>query len=264
MSNISKKQVKELILDTLILSYQRIDDGVIIENKYFKSFDSEENTIKVGYKPDDNRGYTLKLNNIKDIKIRKKDKKLLQDGDDEEEEDEVEIKETKIKEKKIKKDKDNKDNDKDKNDIVKKVYSQEEQGIALKNAMVVKPDDWNKIEVGTRLSYYKTDGAFTTNVYFDHYFIKNFKDKQVSYLRLSNSKGLDKTYAIRTSIIFQIYKYIDAQEIRIANMVDIITNMKLKIIEMDKEMKDLDTKHSTKYKKLLQLIKQLHPNSFEK
>lgn len=259
MSNISKKQVKELILDTLILSYQRIDDGVIIENKYFKSFDSEDNTIKVGYKPDDNRGYTLKLNNIKDIKIRKKDKKLLQDGDDEEDDEEVE--EPKIKEKKIKKDK---NKDKDKVDTIKKVYSQEEQGIALKNAMVVKPDDWNKIEVGTRLSYYKTDGSFTTNVYFDHYFIKNFKDKQVSYLRLSNSKGLDKTYAIRTSIILQIYKYIDAQEIRIANMVDIISNMKLKIIEMDKEMKDLDTKHSTKYKKLLQLIKQLHPNSFEK
>lgn len=257
MSNIS---FDKLAKDTLILSYKRIDNDEIVENKYFKEYDPEKNNIKVGYKLDDNRGYIVNLDKITDIKLdnqkiggKKMKVEDITDIDTEYED----VKKKNKKNKKIKK------KTKEVN-INKKQYTDQEQNTILKNAYIVKPEDWPKIIVGTRISYYKEDGTFTANVYFDHHYFKNFEDKQVSYLKLSNNRGLDKSYSIRTSIISEIYKYIDAQEMRMANMIDIVTNMKLKILEHEAKLKELDEKHTNKYKKLLQLIKQLHPNSFEK
>lgn len=250
----NEKNIKNIKPDSYIISYTRNDNGEIIENKFFKEYDSKNKKIKVGYKINDHRGYYVNINNISNLDIDHNIDQSIQNISNDKHNIDPKIT--------ISKDK-HKINTIIDHDIPKKQYTLEEQEQALKNSISVDENEWDTLELGTRLSYYKKDGSFTKNIYYDHFFTKNVDGEKISYLLLSNNKSFANTYSIRTSLILKLFKYIDTSNIRIVNLMTMVENLREYIHELEIKIQDNDDKYDKKYNKLLALIKKLHPNRFE-
>lgn len=164
--------------------------------------------------------------------------------------------------------KNNKNAISDKKKTAYKKMSEDEIADYLKDSMLIPPEDWEKLAVGSNISYYKKDGNFIKSG-----FIKTIYTKDdnifILYGTKLNSYNNDKYYkefTVNTSNIKELYKRIDQSAILEYKIIkkNIFNSMNIFVEKFNKIENELNiindkiTKLENNHTKTISFIKKLH------
>ena len=149
-----------------------------------------------------------------------------------------------------------------------KKMSDDEINDYLKDSILIPPEDWEKLAVGSNISYYKKDGNFIKSGFIKTIYIKD-NNIFILYGTKLNSYSNDKYYkefTVNASNIKELYKRIDASAIleykiikqNILNSMNVFIE-KFKLIEneintINEKISKLEINHT----KTISFIKKLH------
>ena len=174
----------------------------------------------------------------------------------------------------INSDSENEENDKKKQskkkDNIKtfKKMSNEEILDYLKDSILIPKNDWDKLSVGSNISYYKNDGNFVKSGFIKAVYSNDGNDF-IKYGTKLNTYYNDKYYkefTVNTSNIKELYKKIDKSaviEFKIMNknilnsinaFMDTISKLENELISINERISKLEDNHV----KTIKFIKKLH------
>jgi hypothetical protein len=156
---------------------------------------------------------------------------------------------------------------KDNNKTFKKM-TDEEIIEYLKDSILVPKNDWDKLSIGSQISYYKNDGNFVKLGFIKAVYTNEGNDF-IKYGTKLNTYYNDKYYkefTVNTSNIKELYKKIDKSAVlefkiinknilnSINNMMESISTLENELNNMNEKMNKLEDNHI----KTIKFIKKLH------
>lgn len=106
----------------------------------------------------------------------------------------------------------------------------EEEDDPLKNTILIKKNEWEKIPTGTTISYKKTkNGNFTYKVKFNSFIESEKRGKLIS---LTNITGFN--YVIKPNSISEIYRHILPMDFTIIQLLESVNVLKKRVSDLEK------------------------------